>query len=87
MCLSLWFSASIDDSGPAVMEELCRYIPRIDNDDTNDDGYDTPAATERRDDECNDYASFFEHRQKWAAVMTELGMFRRRAVVEMLKCC
>ena len=66
------------------MEELCRYIPHIDNDDDDDDdGYDTPAATESWDDACNDYASFLEHRQKWAAVMTELGMFRRRALVEM----
>ena len=42
-----------------VMEELCRYIPRIDNDDDDDDdGYDSPAATESWNDECNDYASF-----------------------------
>ena len=46
------------------MEELGRYIPRIDNDDDDDDdGYDRPAATESWVDECNDYASFLEHRQ------------------------
>ena len=67
-----------------MVEELCRYIPHIDNDDDDDDdGYDTPAATESWDDACNDYASFLEHRQKWAAVMTELGMFRRHALIEM----
>ena len=65
------------------MEELGRHIPRIDNDDTDDDGYDSPAATESWDDECNDYASFLEHKKMWAAVMTELGMFRPRARVEM----
>ena len=66
------------------MEELCRYIPRIDNDDDDDDDvYDSPAATESLDDECNDYASFREHRQMWAAVMTELGMIRPLARVEM----
>ena len=65
------------------MEELCRYIPRIENDDTDDDDYDTPAATESWDDECNDNASFFEHKKMWATVMTELGMFRPRARVEM----
>ena len=65
------------------MKELGRHIPRIDNDDDDDDGYDTPAATESWDDACNDYASFLEHKTRWAAVMTELGMFRRRAVVEM----
>ena len=82
MCLSLWFSASIDDSGQ--MEELCRYIPRIDNDDDDDDdGYDTPAATESWDVACNDYASFLEHRQMWAAVMTDLGMIRPLERVEM----
>ena len=72
------------------MEELCRYIPRIDNDDDDDDdGYDSPAATESWDDECNDYASFLEHRQMWAAVMTELGMIRplERVEMEMLHAC
>ena len=43
------------------MEELGRHIPRIDNDDDDDDGYDTPVATESWDDACNDYASFLEH--------------------------
>ena len=73
-----------------MMEELCRYIPRIDNDDDDDDdGYDRPAATESWDDECNDYASFLEHRQMWAAVMTELGMIRplERVEMEMLHAC
>ena len=65
------------------MEELCRYIPRIDNDDTDDDDYDTPAATESWDDEYNDYASFLEHKKILATVMTELGMFRPHARVEM----
>ena len=66
------------------MDELCRYIACIDIDDTDDDdGYGGPAATENWNDECDDYASFLEHRQKWAGVMTELGMFRRSAVVEM----
>ena len=72
------------------MEELCRYIPRIDNDDNDDDDvYDTPAATESWDDECNDYASFLEHIQMWAAVMTELGMIRQleRVEMEMLHAC
>ena len=72
------------------MEELGRYIPRIDNDDDDDDdGYDSPATTESWDDECNDYASFLEHRQMWAAVMTELGMIRplERVEMEMLHAC
>ena len=72
------------------MEELGRYIPRIDNDDDDDDdGYDRPAATESWDDECNDYASFLEHRQMWAAVLTELGMIRpfERVEMEMLHTC
>ena len=45
------------------MEELGRHIPRIDNDDDDDDGYDTPAVTESWDDACNDYASFLEHKK------------------------
>ena len=45
-----------------MIEELGRHIPRIDNYDTDDDGYDTPAATESWDDECNDYASFLEQK-------------------------
>ena len=67
------------------MEELCRYIPRIDNDD-DDDGYDSPAATESWDDECNHYADFLARLDKeslvclprtdrrwiWEAVMGEL---------------
>ena len=72
------------------MEELGRYIPRIDNDDDDDDdGYDRHAATESWDDKCNDYASFLEHRQMWAAVMTELGMIRplERVEMEMLHAC
>ena len=63
------------------MEELCRLIPRIDNhDDDDDDGYGSP---ENWDDECNHYASFLEHKQSWAAVMTEIGMNRPLERVEM----
>ena len=64
------------------MEQMREYIPRIDDDDDGDDGYDTPQATENWDDECNDYASFLDHRRMWAAVMTELGMIRPLARVE-----
>ena len=57
------------------MEELCRYIPRIDDGD-DDDGYDSPPATENWDEECNEYADFLDHRRMWAAVLNELGMIR-----------
>ena len=63
------------------MEELRYYTPRIDDDDDDDD-YDSPPATENWDEECNEYAAFLDHRRKWAAVMTELGMFRPLARVE-----
>ena len=63
------------------MEELRRYIPRIDHDD-DDDGYDSPPATENWDEECNEYAAFLDHRRMWAAVMTELGMILPLARVE-----
>ena len=59
------------------MEDLLYCTLRID-----DDGYDSPPATENWDDECNDYAAFLDHRRMWAAVMTELGMFRPLARVE-----
>ena len=61
------------------MADLRLHTPRIDD----DDGYGSPEATENWDDECNEYASFLEHKQSWAAVMQELGMFRRRSVVEL----
>ena len=63
------------------MEQLRDYIPRIDNDD-DDDGYDSPPATENWDAECNEYADFVDHRRMWAAVITELGMIRPLARVE-----
>ena len=63
------------------MEQLRDYIPRIYNDE-DDDGYDSPSATENWDDECNEYAAFLDHRRMWAAVMTELGMIRPLARVE-----
>ena len=66
---------------PDVMEELCRRTPCID--DEYDDGYDSPEATESWDNECNDFASFLDHNKLWAGVMKELGLFRRRSVVEM----
>ena len=44
------------------MEQLRDYIPRIDNDD-DDDGNDSPSATENGDDECNEYAAFLDHRR------------------------
>ena len=65
-----------------MIEQLREYIPRIDDDDDGDDGYDSPPATENLDDECNDYASFLDHRRMWAAAMTELGMIRPLARVE-----
>ena len=65
------------------MEELCRYIPRIDDsDDDDDDGYDSPPATENWDEERNEYADFLDHKRMWAAVLTELGMIRPLARVE-----
>ena len=60
------------------MEQLRDYIPRIDN----DDGYDSPPATENWDVECNEYADFLDHRRMWYAVITELGMIRPLARVE-----
>ena len=67
------------------MEEVCRYIPRIDDD--NDDGYDSPP--ENWDDECNKYADFLDHRRMWATVMTEFGMIcpLERVEKEMLHAC
>ena len=64
------------------MEQLRDYIPRIDNDDDDDDVYDSPPATENWDDECKEYASFLDHRRMWAAFMTELGMIGPLARVE-----
>ena len=55
------------------MEELRYFTPCIDNDD-DDDGYDSPLATENWNAECNEFAAFLDHRRMWAAVMTELGM-------------
>ena len=55
------------------MEELRRYIPRIDDD---DDGYDSPPATENWGEECNEYAAFQDHRRMWSTVLKELGMIR-----------
>ena len=69
MCLSLWFFSFHRQHWPVVMDDLLRHTPCIDNDDDDDD-YDSPEATESWNDECNRYASFIEHRRKWAAVMT-----------------
>ena len=55
------------------MEQLRDYIPRIDNAD-DDDGYDSPPATENWDARYNEY--FLDHRRKWSAVLKELGMIR-----------
>ena len=63
------------------MEQLRDYIPRIDNED-DDNGYDSPPATENWDAECNEYTAFLDRRRMWAAVMTELGMIRPLARVE-----
>ena len=61
------------------MEQL-----RIDNDDDDDDddGYNSSPATENWEAECNEYASFLDHRRMWAAVMTELGMIHPLARLE-----
>ena len=60
----------------AVMGELCRYIPRIHDD--NDVVYDS--TPENWNTECNEYAHFLDHRRMWSAVMTELGMVRVRPI-------
>ena len=80
MCLSLWFFSFHRQHWPIVMGELRRHTPCIDDD---DDGYDSPEATESWDDECNQYACFIQHRHKWVGVLTELGMVRPLERVEM----
>ena len=61
------------------MEELRYNTPCIDDD---DDGYDSPPATDNWNEECDEYAAFLDHRRMWAAVMTKLGMLRPLARVD-----
>ena len=53
------------------MSELVSITPHAD-DATADDGYDSPPPSEDWNDECDEAASFLDHRRQWLSVMDEL---------------